>query len=481
MLCPSPVARAAISSRKRRDGATPPLRFNSTFLDQLIGFIHSNEFLMASRIALPSSFSHENTLPPTLDLRAGAQSHIFQPPTTPSASNSLYKSTLFPSNEHGRVTTSRKRTRQDISDEAGGYSSISNVWTPTTARRLYSSNSPGIMSPAPLVNTKYFLAGGLDTPTTKVVSALDKGDVYPNSPDLALRGGRNWDQSECINENDYLLELSAALSREANGRSRLHRGPSAQEGWGETIYSVVGKVGRMWSFCKKNAFRGFYAGGGQGFQKQPPEISRTDGESIWEESEDKGDTKKETSSISGWFPEEDFIPDYMSQDHTLSPRPAKKIQLEKGEGDLRASWIKIDNESTSRESSPTRIAARKMPRINSPGRRPLSRAGCRPTFPTTRSSQTSFAGSLGLRSDRPTSFALTRSPVSVSKHGNPAQIEVQRHAARIKRQEMEDDAYMKRLNRQLKAMIKEGKEALGTKFEVEELDETIDEGYAEGD
>lgn len=47
---------------------------------------------------------------------------------------------------------------------------------------------------------------------------------------------------------------------------------------------------------------------------------------------------------------------------------------------------------------------------------------------------------------------------------------------------MEDDAHLKRFNQQLKAMIKEGKEALGTKIVVEhEMGDLTDEGYAEGD
>ena len=54
--------------------------------------------------------------------------------------------------------------------------------------------------------------------------------------------------------------------------------------------------------------------------------------------------------------------------------------------------------------------------------------------------------------------------------------------ARIRKRELEEDANLKRLNQQLKAMIREGKEALGTKFEVEEvLEDVVDEGYVEGD
>ena len=47
---------------------------------------------------------------------------------------------------------------------------------------------------------------------------------------------------------------------------------------------------------------------------------------------------------------------------------------------------------------------------------------------------------------------------------------------------MEDDAHLKRFNQQLKAMIREGREALGTKIVVEhEVDDMTDEGYAEGE
>lgn len=59
--------------------------------------------------------------------------------------------------------------------------------------------------------------------------------------------------------------------------------------------------------------------------------------------------------------------------------------------------------------------------------------------------------------------------------------EVSRHAARMRRREMEEDANLKRFNHQLQAMIREGKEALGTKFEVEEEEEPADEGGYFGD
>lgn len=56
------------------------------------------------------------------------------------------------------------------------------------------------------------------------------------------------------------------------------------------------------------------------------------------------------------------------------------------------------------------------------------------------------------------------------------------HAARMRKRELEEEANLKRFNQRLKAMIKEGKEALGTKFEIEDdYNGMVDEGYAEGD
>lgn len=340
------------------------------------------------------------------------------------------------------------------------------------------------MSPVPFVNTKYMLAGGLDTPTTCFTPTLDRSDNDTFSPDLALRGGRGWDRTCGSSMDNYIPKQHYMLQRESNGRSRFQKAQPIREGWGKTVYSVVGVAGRVWNFCRMNAFRGFYAGGGQGFHMHTSTSDTNCEKSFWDDLDERDDVfrqTRETSSIPGCFPEEDFIPDYMSQDHTSPTRPAKKIQRERGGGDLRTGWVIVGSVPTSRESSPARLSARKVPPVSSPGRRPTSRAGRRAILPTSRPSQTSHAGSPALRYDRPASFASTRSPILTPKHESPVNAQVQKHAARIKRREMEDDAHLKRFNQQLKAMIKEGKEALGTKFEVEETEDMIDEGYAEGD
>lgn len=408
--------------------------------------------------------SHAPVMPGTLsiDHNVGVQTHVFQLPQTPSSSAYLRASatSLASPNEDGHP--SRKRSRRcsyevcRIRDPNPGLS--------TGAIAL---ETPGALSPAPLVNTRYTLAGGLDTPTTTFTSSTE----YANSPDINARGGRGWQTSTRASSDSYFPQLA----RERNGRARLSRPPS--NNWGKTICNVFGVAGKAWEFCRAN-FRGFYAGGGPGYRMRPPD----DDESLWHSYNEKDQGlqrwERETS-IPGGFPEEDFIPDYLAQDHITPQRPAKRLQTEKG-GDLNASWVMVRGAPMSRDASPTRIAARKVPTRASPGRRPISKAGQRPILPASRPSLTSFAGSLALRSGYPASFAPSRSPIPSPKHESPVSTDVQRHAARLRRRELEDDANLKRFNQQLKAMIKEGKQALGTKVEVEdEFDSVVDEGYGE--
>ncbi len=437
---------------------------------------------MASTLhpTMPGSSSFDSTLPPKLDLKVGAKSHIFQPPSTPSASSSLHKTTAFVSSEIDSSITSRKRARHD-SYQATPHSPDASDWSPALPSTIATSRT---ISPAPLVNTHYRLAGGLDTPTA-FTSAIDRSNDYQKSPDMNLRGGRGWDRSNDLFMDESSPRLSSALARESNGRPRIYKSPGLRDGLGQAVYRFVGVAGKVWEFCRVNAFSGFFAGGGQGYGLHSSTSAVNLDHHIWQAVDDGNvfqTTNRETTPVPGRFPEEDFIPDYMSQDHTTPSRAAKRLQRKKGEGGLGASWVVVGRDGVSRESSPTRISARKVPPTSASGRKPPSRAGRRPILPASRPSLSSFAGSPSLRPDRPTSFASSRSPVTSPKHESPVSVEVQRHAARIRKRELEEDANLKRFNQQLKAMIREGKEALGTKIEVvDDSDGMVDEGYAEGD
>jgi hypothetical protein len=73
-----------------------------------------------------------------------------------------------------------------------------------------------------------------------------------------------------------------------------------------------------------------------------------------------------------------------------------------------------------------------------------------------------------------TTHAYAKPTFSGANHtASPASIEAQRYAARIKKEEQEADESIRRFNAQLQAMIREGKEALGTRIEVDEVDELV--------
>ena len=433
-----------------------------------------------SSVVMPGSFHLDTSLPPKLDINVGAKSHFFQPPKT--ASSSLHHSTAStPSRDAGDYVTSRKRSRQDsfAPSQITPTSMNSHTW-PMDMDTPFSMENSAIMSPLPFVNTKYELAGGLDTPTAAALSAMDLNEEkHDDSPELHLRGGRGI-QSIQFDSDSYFPHTISALPRESNGRSRLPASPSVRDGLGRAVHTVVGVAGKVLEFCKATAFRGFYAGGGKGYEMRAPPFSANGHQSVWldTEGDDRIRYEEEKEWIPGRFPEEDFIPDYMSQDHTTPPRAAKRIRREQDPAELGANWVMVDADSQSREASPSRLSHRKTPSVGSSKRRPISKLGGRPKLQASRPSLTSYAGSPGLRSDRPASFASTRSAATSPRHESPVSAEVQRHAARMRKREIEEDVNLRRFNLQLKAMIKEGREALGTKFEVEE---PVDEDYGEGE
>ena len=419
---------------------------------------------------MSASFSFD-TIPPKLDVNVGAKSHFFQPPKT-SASSSLHKSTTSLSAQDVTSITSRKRSRHDsnLSDQSVSFnvqthaSPTDLIYTPSALE------SPIPLSPLSFVNTQYTLAGGLDTPTAHLAMDEEENE-YWLSPDLHLRKGSRGYRSV---PDSYFPQSISALSRESNGRSRQHASPRMQYGF-KAVYGMVSVAGKVWNFCRTAAFKRFCSGDGQGYEMRPPLEQRDCDQSTWQEAEHENVFQSNLcakSLVPGCFPEEDFIADYMgTQNRATPPRVAKKARREKGTtGEISASWVLV-----SRETSPSRPSSGKTLPLKNSARRPRPKLGRRPVLPASRPSLTSFTDSPGLRSDRCASFASPRSPITPPKRESPLAVEVQRQAVRMRKREMEEDANLTRLNQQLKAMIKEGKEALGTKFEVWE---PLEELYA---
>lgn len=124
--------------------------------------------MMEYSTSIPGSFLLDHSLPPKLDVNVGATSHFFQPPRTPSASTSLHRSSISISSGFRNESTNKgcKRGRDDSFKSSATVTPMAVVERSlSTSVRPATPSTPGTLSPAPLVNTRYQLAGGLDTPT----------------------------------------------------------------------------------------------------------------------------------------------------------------------------------------------------------------------------------------------------------------------------------------------------------------------------
>ncbi|KAI9859969.1 MAG: hypothetical protein M1824_003557 [Vezdaea acicularis] len=432
---------------------------------------------------MPGSFnssksSLDQSLPPKLDVKVGAKSHFYQPPRTPSASTSLVRTTSSTStNIRGNTPVAgRKRTRYDYSVDEGS-TSLSESWsTVDTSAPSFVTRSPGPGSPAPLTNTTYLLRGGMDTPTMERVAAQEREEsshAYMDTMDRRWAGAGRFDSSDL----QYFPQTLAPLVDERNGRRRIYPQVTNDNGvgWGKSVINTLGEVvGKVWEFGT-STFKGFYAGGGVGYAMKPPSQGGFDEASVWSDIHEMNDqndpfsqSRLHSTPIPGTFPEADFIADYLSEDRTSS-RPTKHASRDSGDDRRKERWIMVPPAAPTpptRNYSPARSATRRTPTASSAGRRahPAKR-------PLAGASRTSLAGSPALQPNRPASFASPRSPASASKtiHSSPIAVEAQRFAAKRRRQERENEESMTKFNAKLRAMIKEGKEALGSRVEVEDM------------
>lgn len=447
-------------------------------------------------LSMPGSFlpDHDAPIRPTLT-RASANTALFFPPHSPSASSSLSKSiysvprTISVSGEQH----TRKRARVDPA--------WSNRATAALEREsqtsVLSSTVLDAPSPAPLVNLNYRLAGGLDTPRLARDSDFDL-----ESERQDYRQNRfTFEVSPTSKHTDYFPSTPCPLDRERNGRKRPHS-VTERSSWTRMVYGVAGKI---FNLCT-SAFRGFHAGGGQGFHLEAttPSIVQThDWTEIGERSDVFNSEYRGSTPVPGQFPQEAFIEDYMSRPRLCEDEMSTPTQMNGGgqTSVLRNNWVIIQNSDLGpRETSPVR----KKPK---PSTTPaISRSGLttRPRLAHSRSSASaaSFASLRGQDASprkahsRPStadgqSFGHQRSRSSIAsprplRHEgdagshSPMSPEVKHFRKRVKRQERVQEERIRRLTEQTDELLRMGREALGTRFEIQDGSDMEDEGYCEG-
>ncbi|KAJ4363097.1 hypothetical protein N0V83_010217 [Neocucurbitaria cava] len=259
--------------------------------------------------------------------------------------------------------------------------------------------------------------------------------------------------------------------------------PNSGRPW--TIMGLVGGVaGKLFQFCTV-PFRGFQAGGGQKYNLESQgDIAAKLGLQDDPYLHQSGPVQQFTP---GDFPSDNY--GVLSMDSVRNERPRMTKRLRTADN-----WVVVDTdgETDSRPSTP-RLSERRLPEPSrSPSQipRPVSRAGAatptvkRPSLiPVSRRSTMDRRSLHGSAKAVPNSHNRQRSysrmsygsPVlfdeKASKPKSPLPKESQRLINKVRREEFEEDARMRRMSSQMSAMLREAREALGSKFEVEEFDD----------
>lgn len=326
-------------------------------------------------------------------------------------------------------------------------------------------------SPPPLANDEYELAGGTE--------GHDQGD-YDDYFELEKQRRGQWSTPRGETMKPTTLD------------PRPDQSPSTRPWMLHQIFNLVGGVaGKLVQFCTV-PFSGFQSGGGQKFD--------SDGHVSQAASERSMNDRLPTSQrppLPGHFPSDSYygVASLESLDDT-PVRNSKRVRT--GE-----QWVVVDHngEADSRANSP-RVSSRRTPgshRFESPTLipRPASRSEVRPNMPRRPSlipvsRRTALDRKVHQESPKvvvkthssPRAYSRQSygSPVLFpSQSTSPLPPESQRLINKIKREEMEDDARMRRMSAQTAAMLREARAALGSKFEVGggsamELDSSMEDG-----
>ena len=403
-------------------------------------------------------------------------------PPSPSASSILSQSVRTHSRTSSPAKDPRKRYR-------GGVSSTSD--TPRASRpnlpstSSYSFDAP---SPTPLVNTEYIFAGG--TPSLDRYAVEDEAQI---DFEQDLRHGR------------FARPLSQQIDsyfprtpRVEHGGKRRRLSSPTRGGWGHTMWQYTGGMaGKAINFCWTMAFNGFHAGSGPGYSMDfgTPVVVPGDPTNIFSTKDVFDDNYRGScgTPLPGSFPndEEDGRPRQRANNALPTPTASDDWG---GTSTLKSNWVMVDAPGMrDPESSP----ARKRPRPSTAsfyGKSSSRVAGTRPRMHTRNSAsfaspRATVGGRAAVNHDRPQSSGSDRpehkrtksslaSPRRESAKNTPKSPDVIKFEKKFQKQSQKQDDSMRRLNQQMQDMIREAQQALGSKVEV--IDDTEDEGYAEG-
>ncbi|EED20749.1 conserved hypothetical protein [Talaromyces stipitatus ATCC 10500] len=362
---------------------------------------------------------------PDYDTPFRMRTQLFRPPHTPSSVSSIYYS---PDTE-----STRKRVRRDAPVVR------SPAWDPMSSTELE--------GPSLLINTDYILAnGGEDQRQLDLKDRREKlAEEVDYRPNRYRYNSLLGDQQPALTAGNKDVGSRKRSHSEATEMTtqQIPAPSSTTPGWGRAVFTVVGKV---WDFCWTNAFRGFSAGGGNSYQVSTPTPAPKEASTWQATSQLTSDTAHESTSIPGQYPDED----------------AEQLRDKE-------TWVFVPESSSlnlfAQSPSSTQFS-RKIPRRITAHRPQSRRSPVNPQRPITKRPT--------LHGSRPISnspLSPTGCPSTPQKQPtSPTRLSGPRFAAQVRRREREEDASFQKMNDQLKALIREGREALGSRVEVDDMD-----------
>ncbi|CAF9915574.1 MAG: hypothetical protein GOMPHAMPRED_000796 [Gomphillus americanus] len=431
-------------------------------------------------------------------MRPGAYTSPQTPSTRPSSSSITAEPHFSMPWQNER--SNRKRSRNES-------------WEPATPHSTTTS-------PAPFANMKYRLSGAQESP----IHHTSQNDPYNSmTPDTAFRRGRPYALGVPADYfHDHCGDSLAGMPGKADNENGVkHVLLPAQSTWSSLVFGLAGKV---FELCTAGTFRGFFAGGGQGYRleqstsatKQTARPGQELGESSW--------TDIPTSSTAAELEDE----------YSQATKKSKILHD--------STWVVV--QPPSRPDSPvpkTRSSSSLLPRVSSPTKTTSPakvsfastatighpQSAKRPTSNLHRTLSTQTASSAGLRSSKPVTkphqqtgsihspdkstrnttleqphqrrkshTTPSTSPVRSTNHKStpststptsheggvqtyeqaesPLAKETRRHLDKVRKQELAEDREIIKMNNQLKDLIKQGQEALDTRIEVEFVGESDD-------
>ncbi|KAK0289166.1 hypothetical protein LTR54_011718 [Friedmanniomyces endolithicus] len=428
--------------------------------------------------------------PPSYNTTSGApgrNAHLFRPPQSPAPT--LPTPNFASATDYFSSAGSRKRSRPDSAYSADTTETLGQTpgWLqcPTPDDRGYGSASASVYGQGTMmVNERYTLAGGLDTPGLQATAEMEQRDWHSGRD---CRGRRD-DGDTAGGTYGARPQLSGPLARERNGVARLPSSPNgeAPASWTGLAFSIVGKVFTFGT----SVVKGFYAGGGTGYNlKQSPLRGALIGQEAC------------STPLPGAWHDDEFLGDF-EQDNPQAPTagaatrpPNKRRQTDKD------SWVMVGTPSVVEQSPRRKASSTALACNNNLAVRPTaSRASSRRSLaPLPRRQSSCIAYSTGSPApipvphhERRASIAPTRVQSRPSSSGsnpggahavkaingyahanaNASLAYVSPEAGKLlRRREKQDrraDAAIGDMSRKLAELIRQGKQALGTKVTVEE-------------